>query len=39
MQEADGCLRGPDEEAISRALIELARKATELELTPASRSM
>jgi hypothetical protein len=28
-----------DKEAIARALIELARRATELEVTPASRSM
>ena len=28
-----------DKEAIARALVELAEKATELEMTPASRSM
>jgi hypothetical protein len=31
--------RAPDEEAIATALIELAEKATELEVTPTSRSI
>jgi len=35
LDEAKGC----DKEAIATALIELTRKATELEITPASRSM
>jgi hypothetical protein len=32
-------VRGADKEAIATALIEVAVKATELEVTPASRSM
>ena len=38
LAELSRVVRG-DKEAIATALIELAEKATELEVTPASRSM